>query len=505
VTLSPKIAQLLAELTDNPRLLEQDEVSEKEVLAALKECKKRLDQKDTQALEASRLRNNYLENIFHSMLGLVVIVDLRGRIQMVNREVLSKTGYTREELIGKQIHVLLSEDQKVDPFEELDTQKEYRLNCRAKSGEFFPIAFTVAPMQQNKGELPSLVCVAHDLSQIQDAEEKLSQSEYLFRNLVETMQDGLIMVDQKDVILYCNPAFLKMTGYTESQLMGKKAGEMLLDAEEKKRLKQRLKDRQKRKSDHYEIRIRKKDTTWLWASVSASPFTDAQGEVQGSIGIHSDISYRKEAEAELQASLNEKEMLLKEVHHRVKNNLQVVSSLLSLQSKNIDNAEAAAILVESQNRIKSMAAIHEKLYLTDNMAQIDFEEYCNLIVYQLAVSFGITSETVNINTSIKNVVLGIDQAVPCGLLLNELMSNALKYAFPKGQKGEIDISFTLQDDGFYLLEVCDNGIGLPPGIDIYDTPTLGLQLVTTLVDQLDGILRLAPAKGTSFTIRFPES
>jgi two-component sensor histidine kinase len=195
-------------------------------------------------------------------------------------------------------------------------------------------------------------------------------------------------------------------------------------------------------------------------------------------------------------------VLLKEIHHRVKNNLQIISSLLNLQSDNIDLADPARTFRESQDRIRSMALIHEKLYRSGDVARIDFREYVESLTSGLYRSY-FPGPGVRIFADVENVSLDIDLAVSCGLIINELVSNALKYAFPDGRAGKIHVSLAGDGDS-YTLTVSDDGVGLPPGLDFRDTPSLGLQLVNTLVGQLEGTIELDSAEGTRFKITFAE-
>lgn len=211
---------------------------------------------------------------------------------------------------------------------------------------------------------------------------------------------------------------------------------------------------------------------------------------------------QKQAQRQIQASLREKTVLLKEVHHRVKNNMQVISSLLNLQAQHIQDKEARAMFEDSRNRVKSMALIHEKLYQSENLAQIDFAAYIKNLTQHLASSYFERSRRIDLDLKIQNVLLGVDQAIPCGLIINELVSNALKHAFPRQKEGKIRIVFQSDGNGGLNLEVSDNGIGLPKSIKLEESETLGLQLVTTLVNQLDGNLEIKRNGGTSFRIDF---
>mgnify|MGYP002640300699 CR=1 FL=1 len=205
----------------------------------------------------------------------------------------------------------------------------------------------------------------------------------------------------------------------------------------------------------------------------------------------------------LSDSLGEKVVLLKEIHHRVKNNLQIIASLLSLQANQIHDDETLALFTNSENRVRAMAAIHERLYLSDDLAKIDFAGYIRSLVDSLFGSYSIDTQDVLLITDIAEVSLSLDQAIPCGLMLNELVSNSLKYAFPNGRCGELHIILT-QSTGGYRLEVRDDGVGFPEHIDFRRTESLGLQLITSLTQQLHGQIEMINHRGTTFRIDFPE-
>lgn len=215
-----------------------------------------------------------------------------------------------------------------------------------------------------------------------------------------------------------------------------------------------------------------------------------------------DITDRKQAEESLKNSLREKELLLSEIHHRVKNNLQIISSLLRLQSRHISDPEYQRIFMEGQNRVQSMALIHEGLYESRDLGNVDFQGYIGKLMNHLFLSYGVDRSRVQCKVEVAAGSIGIDSAVPCGLLVNELVSNSLKHAFPGEGRGEIGVALSSNHEGHFDLVVRDNGIGLPPGLRFSNTPTLGLRLVTTLVTQLRGKIELANGPGTKFTISF---
>jgi two-component sensor histidine kinase/CheY-like chemotaxis protein len=219
--------------------------------------------------------------------------------------------------------------------------------------------------------------------------------------------------------------------------------------------------------------------------------------------LEREVAERKRAEDQIKASLREKEVLLQEVHHRVKNNMQIISSLFSLQSRHIKDKRALEIFKSSQNRVRSMALIHERFYQSEDMAKVDFAEYAQSLTSHLFSSHGIKPGAVKLNLKIKDVFLDLNTAIPCGLIINELVSNSLKHAFPGENNGEIKIAMhPLNKDGMEVI-VSDNGVGLPKKVDFRKTDSLGLHLVNLLAeDQLHGNIKLDRTKGTSFHIRF---
>ena len=213
------------------------------------------------------------------------------------------------------------------------------------------------------------------------------------------------------------------------------------------------------------------------------------------------ITDKKDQETELRDSLKEKEVLLKEVHHRVKNNLQVISSILSLQSSYVEDEQLQNVLRESQNRIKTMSFIHENLYQKDQFSSIDFAEYIKNLSTNLLHSYQIYSNLVEIKYALSSVFLSLDQAIPCGLIVNELVSNSLKHAFPEGKEGTIEIKLT-EEKGVVHLRVRDDGIGMPKNFDVAHSETLGIQLVVSLSEQLDAKLHINNDRGTEYLITF---
>jgi two-component sensor histidine kinase len=213
---------------------------------------------------------------------------------------------------------------------------------------------------------------------------------------------------------------------------------------------------------------------------------------------------RRRAEEQIKASLQEKEVLLKEIHHRVKNNLQIISSLLSLQAEYLKDEQAQEIFKNSQNRIESMALIHEKLYQSEDLARINLADYIRELVTNLFSIYAVNSDMVIPKFNIEDIFLEIDKAIPCGLIISELVSNSLKYAFPDGKSGKICLDLQLINDNKIALAVSDNGIGIPEKISLKNTESLGLRLVDALTKQLEGNIELKRNMGVEFKLIFPK-
>ncbi len=253
----------------------------------------------------------------------------------------------------------------------------------------------------------------------------------------------------------------------------------------------------------WDHRILLPDGSCCYVEARGQVITDATGAVTALFGTVMDISERKQVEAQLKASLEEKELLLKEVHHRVKNNLQVVSSLFSLQTQYIDDPKVLEVLIESQNRINAMALIHEKLYQSTSLAQVDFQEYIHNLTQSLFASYHTKAQRVRLHLQVEPLPISLDTAIRCGLIINELVSNALKHAFREDCPGELRLAFVAQPAGKICLVVEDNGVGIATNFDIEQTNSLGLRLVKILTRKLKGELTVTRTQGTRFQIIFP--
>ncbi|MCC6864749.1 MAG: PAS domain S-box protein [Ignavibacteria bacterium] len=417
------------------------------------------------------------------------------------------TGYNVKEMIGKNFWELVHPDQK----EIVKQRGEARL-----SGKEVPARYDLKIIDKNGNEKwldycgtsinyrgePAVLGIAYDITELKKTQQALTESELKYRTLIENMSEVILYVDNNDRIIFANDNVFGMFGYEKDELIGKIAHDILTDGEFTEHIKDRIKLRRHGFTDKFEVKMKKKTGEKFWVEISSAPLKDSDGKIIGSIGIYSDVTDRKKYENSVENSLKQKDMLLKEIHHRVKNNLQIISSLMKLQSSHVKDKEIHNLFAESQNRIKTMALIHEKLYRSIDISVIEFYEYIKNLVESLYLSYGISNERVTPVIEFRSIYLDIDTAIPCSLIINEIVSNCLKYAFPDLRKGSIAINLMKNNQNEYILVIKDDGIGLPQDLDIEKTNSLGLKLVKLLSEQLGGNVELIKRNGTEFRINF---
>lgn len=420
------------------------------------------------------------------------------------------TGYSVEEMIGKHFWELVHPDFRDDVIKKgserlkgNEVQSRYDVKIIDKYGNEKWLDYSGTLI--NYLGKPAVLGIAYDITEHKKTQQALIESELKYRTLVENMSEVILYVDNNDRILFANDNVTEMFGYDKTELTGHFAGELLVDEDYREAMSDRIKLRRHGFTDRFEIKMRKKSGESLWVEISSAPLRDNSGNLIGSIGIYSDISERKTYENTIESSLQQKDLLLKEIHHRVKNNLQIISSLIKLQSSHVKDKEIHSLFAESQNRIKTMALIHEKLYRSKDISVIEFYDYIKNLVDSLYASYGISPDRVKAKIEFRSIYLDIDTAIPCGLIINELVSNCLKYAFPNLMKGNIFIDLTEQNDIEYKMIIKDNGAGIPENIDFNNSASLGLKLVKILSEQLGGNVELIRENGTEFRILFKKA
>jgi PAS domain S-box-containing protein len=328
-----------------------------------------------------------------------------------------------------------------------------------------------------------------------DLREKTVSRGYL-DNIIQSMREMLIVADPDLRIRRVNPAACSELGYTREDLVGRAVGELFA-----------LEDvpvaggHPEALGPNAECRMKSRSGGLIPVHCSAAEMHDESGRSEGVVYVASNISRQKEAEEQLRASLREKELLLKEVHHRVKNNLQVISSLLSLQAQGLRDPAMIRLLQESQGRVRSMALIHEQLCRSSDLARVDFAAYVHDLVGHLHQGLGGSAARVAVRLDVEPLPLPLDLAIPCGMIVNELVSNAMEHAFPGGRAGEIRIRLARDDAGYCLL-IADNGVGMPGAPGDGEATSIGLKVVRALAAQIHAGLEIQLDEGTAFTLRF---
>ncbi|MCC7557759.1 MAG: PAS domain S-box protein, partial [Methanobacteriaceae archaeon] len=436
----------------------------------------------------------------------IIKFDLDGLLRFVSPSYCEILGRIEEELLGKSFIPLLHEEDrhKTDKAIDLLYKPPYtsyiEQRVQTKNGWRW-IAWAYKSIVDDNNKVTGFVGVGRDIHDQKMAQEALKESESKYRSIFENTGAMTMIFDENMDISLVNSEFEKFSGYLKKEIQGLKNVSDFVVREDLSRIKgyhrlQRINPDAIPKNYEVQLVNRKGEVKEFFATFDMIP-----GTRKGIISFM-DITDRKVAENKIKKSLREKEILLREIHHRVKNNLQIISTLLELQCDQIKDEEVMELYRESENRIQSIALIHENLYQSDDLASIQIDEYINNLLNDLMNSYGIES-SVNLNIDVDRITLGIETAIPCGLIINELVSNSLKYAFPNGTSGNIYLSLKEKDDGTFKLLISDDGSAFPSDFEEKKNRTLGLQLVNNLVKQLDGDLDFNKEK-KEFKINFKE-
>ncbi len=350
------------------------------------------------------------------------------------------------------------------------------------------------------GKPISMFGTTQDITERKLAEKSLKESESKFRNLVETTPDMIWEIDTQGIFTYISPQSNSILGWSPQHIIGKSIFSMIRQ-EYVPKIKKSFQNHIEgtKKFNILEVPAKHRNGRHIVIEIHSARVINDNGQIKGFQGIARDITEKTIATNKLKTSIKEKDILLQEIHHRVKNNMQIISSLLNLQIKHNKDEEIIDVLKESQNRVKSMAMVHEKLYHAHDFTRINLTEYTASLVNGLFYSYSIDPDEISSIINVDNIRLNIETAVPFGLIINELVSNSLKHAFPNGENGEVYISLKSIEDKYELI-IRDNGVGFPSNIDFKRTDSLGLQLVNNLVDQIDGEIELNKRRGTEFRI-----
>lgn len=344
--------------------------------------------------------------------------------------------------------------------------------------------------------------------------KSLKRSENAYKTIFYNTGTATIIIDESEEIILANSEFEKLSGYSKDELDAEKWTNFIVDNENKidEYYHQLISTYPNSPPPTSEFNLKSYNSPVSFEC----QFVDKQGQIKNILLIIVripgtkkilasllDVTQQRKAEEQLKKSLEEKEMLIKEIHHRVKNNLMIISSLLSLQSQYIKNKDDLEMFEKSQNRAKSMALIHERLYQSKDLKRIDFGDYIEKLAIDIFNTYVLDPDRIKLEINVENTSLDVSTSIPLGLILNELLNNIMKYAFPDGKKGIISVNFSKKENQFKLI-VKDNGIGFPEDIDIKNTDSLGFQLVTSLTQQINGKLDLDTKDGTSISISFKE-
>ncbi|MBP2046958.1 PAS domain S-box protein [Methanobacterium aggregans] len=434
-------------------------------------------------------------------------LNQEGFIIEVNLEWLEKLGYDREEVLGHWFGDFLTPESRehfrtnFPRFKAAGKISGVTFVMLCRDGSRLNVSFTGRISYDKDGNFKQTHCIFQDITEQLKIEKALKESKNYYKAIFENRGAATIIVEEDDRISLVNSAFEKLCGYSRDEVECKMTWQQFVSDKDIDLMKEyrrlRLADQGSvPKSYEFELVDRDNHVKNIFLTVSVVPGTSK------SLFSLMNITKLKDTENELKNSIKEKDLLLKEVHHRVKNNMQIISSLLNLQSNYLQDDKIRTLFQESQNRIRSMAMVHEKLYKSESMSKIDFKQYMSDLVDSLSYNHRINPD--NIKKKMEPVLFDVETAIPCGLIINELVTNTFKHAFPDEKMGEVTVELYKNNDTVFL-KVADNGIGFPEDIDFKNTKSLGLKLVNSLVMQLDGKIELDRTKGTVFTVSFPKS
>jgi len=435
-----------------------------------------------------------------------VWLDPTGRLFYANEAVSRSLGYSHEELLSLSVHDInptASPEAWSDYWQRVKERGSVTFESvlRAKDGRVFPVEVGINHLEYDGKEYHC--CFAVDITDRKRAEESLRESEEQFFRVFRASPEALVVARLYDgKFVEVNPAFCKEFGYSESEALGKSPVDLNLwhEPDDRKTSFRKLKEQGQLRD--VEAKLRRKDGA-ITDNLLSARIIDYKGE-KSIVAFIKDISDRKRAEEQVKASLEEKEVLLREVHHRVKNNLQIMASLLKLQARSIHDETYKGLFKDAESRVRSMDLVHELLYRSDNLAELHVGRYVERLVDHLVGAHAASGARISVRKDIEKVSFGVDTAMPLGFVITELVSNCMKHAFPDEREGEVRISLRSIGDQEFELVVSDNGVGMNRASDPADSESLGLNLVNTFTEKLNGQIEVHSIEGTEFRIRFRE-
>lgn len=450
----------------------------------------------------------YYSTLIETMSEALLYVNNDDFLQFANQRFYDLVGYSENELKGQSLMTIIVPEEYHAVIKEKNNLRKQKINdwyeipFRHKSGELIWVKISGAHLQNNAGEVVGSLGTITDISSIRKAYENQKASEERFASFMNNIPAAAWIKDSKGRFLFINKNYSERFGLAPDMVMGKTVHEVLPQHSISTSVELDKKVIEKgNKEELIEFNATPNGEKHHWL-VSRFPIPSADKKENNLGGIAFNISTLIETQFQLEKSLREKEVLLREIHHRVKNNLQIISSLLNLQNKAVSDTFSSKALIESQNRVRSMALIHEKLYQSASLDLIDFGDYAKSICNYLYKTYVVDSGKIKLQLEADNIRIDVETAMPMGLILTELFSNALKYAFAGKETGNVNISLRFDGDWLVMI-VADDGIGMPTGFDIKKTDSLGLQLVESLIEQVQGQLEFDSKNGTRFIVVVP--
>lgn len=463
------------------------------------------------ALEESEEKYRLL---IENQTDLIIKAGIDGELYFVSPSYCEMFGKSENELLGKNFKPLIHEEDREKISQSLENLKKPPYTCsheeRAMTKHGWRwLAWSNKAILDKKGNVFGFIGVGREITKRKKIEKKLIESELFLNKVIDNSPYPMWVSDNKGTLVKLNQALRDLLDLTADDVVGKynvlkdniveEQGFLPLVSDVFEKGKTARFNIEWDSSKLTQIALKSKKTVIL--DVIISPIIDPTGKVVNAICQHKDVTDLVHSQKEIETALKEKEILLKEIHHRVKNNMQVISSILVLQSATIEDEKTVNILKQCQNRIQSMAFIHEKLYKTEDLASINSRQYIKTLIKSLHQTYTAERDNITMRVNAESLVLDIDTAVPLGLIINELVTNAFQHAFEDGN-GEINVKLHGIDGNRLELTVRDNGAGLPEDFNINEAKTLGLQMVSLLSDQLKGDMKITRNPGTEFQMTF---